>query len=138
LSTADASKYCGPSTSTFEKLRVAGGGPTYIKLGRRVFYDPDDLDEWLAAQKRLSTSFMPNTADRANPGQPASEKRDQISDLEGEINPGGPPQKKSASSQRKRMPKKLSQATRRPAQKDQSPTPARTLARTAEHSPDKK
>jgi hypothetical protein len=58
LSTRGASGYAGPSQSKLEKLRVTGGGPRYIKIGRRVYYDPDDLDEWLADQKRLSTSAV--------------------------------------------------------------------------------
>ena len=56
VTTADAAGYCGASTSTFEKLRVFGGGPTYMKLGRRVVYDLRDLDEWLTTKRRQSTS----------------------------------------------------------------------------------
>ncbi|MTW16617.1 DNA-binding protein [Rhodoplanes serenus] len=51
-----ASKYLGISTSTLNKLRVYGGGPVYIKLGRRVGYDPADLDMWRSANRRRSTS----------------------------------------------------------------------------------
>jgi predicted DNA-binding transcriptional regulator AlpA len=56
LRTADAAEYCGSSASTFEKLRLTGGGPRFIKLGRRVVYAPVDLDDWLAANRRTSTS----------------------------------------------------------------------------------
>lgn len=56
LRTRDAAEYCGSSASTFEKLRLYGGGPQYVKLGRRVVYDPADLDAWLAANRRASTS----------------------------------------------------------------------------------
>lgn len=56
LRTDEAAEYCGSSTSTFEKLRLYGGGPRYVKLGRRVVYDPADLDAWLAANRRTSTS----------------------------------------------------------------------------------
>lgn len=56
LSTPEAAGYCGSSASTFNKLRVFGGGPIFIKLGRRVVYDPSDLDAWLAARRRASTS----------------------------------------------------------------------------------
>jgi len=56
LSAREAAAYCGSSASTFAKLRLYGGGPTFIKLGRRVVYDPADLDEWLAAHRRKSTS----------------------------------------------------------------------------------
>jgi predicted DNA-binding transcriptional regulator AlpA len=58
LRTPDAAAYCGSSASTFEKLRLNGGGPRYVKIGRRVVYDPDDLDAWLAANRRRSTSDL--------------------------------------------------------------------------------
>lgn len=60
LQTRQAAEYCGLSASTFEKLRLSGGGPRYVKLGRRVVYDPADLDAWLAENRRRSTSEKPN------------------------------------------------------------------------------
>ncbi len=33
-----------------------GGGPAFVKLGARVSYDPADLDAWVEANKRRSTS----------------------------------------------------------------------------------
>lgn len=56
LRTQEAAAYCGSSASTFEKLRLTGGGPTYSKMGRRVVYRVEDLDAWLAASRRRSTS----------------------------------------------------------------------------------
>ncbi len=56
LRTAEAAEYCGSSASTFEKLRLKGGGPVYSKIGRRVVYRVEDLDAWLAANRRRSTS----------------------------------------------------------------------------------
>jgi len=56
LRTEQAANYAGMGTSTFEKLRLKGGGPVYIKVGNIVVYDPDDLDRWLAAHRRQSTS----------------------------------------------------------------------------------
>jgi excisionase family DNA binding protein len=56
LRTAEAAEYVGIASSTLEKLRVTGGGATYIRIGRVVLYDPDDLDAWLAAHRRKSTS----------------------------------------------------------------------------------
>jgi hypothetical protein len=47
LSAPEAAAYCGSSASTFAKLRLYGGGPLYVKLGRRVVYDPADLDHGL-------------------------------------------------------------------------------------------
>lgn len=56
LKTKEAADYCGSSASTFEKLRLTGGGPIYSKIGRRVVYRLEDLDAWLAASRRRSTS----------------------------------------------------------------------------------
>jgi predicted DNA-binding transcriptional regulator AlpA len=56
LTTSAAAAYCGSSASTFAKLRIYGNGPTYVKLGRRVVYDPKDLECWLATLRRRSTS----------------------------------------------------------------------------------
>jgi hypothetical protein len=56
LSTEGAAAYCGCSTSYLNKLRSIGGGPVFIKRGRRVIYDTDDLDVWLDAGRRTSTS----------------------------------------------------------------------------------
>lgn len=44
LRTAEAAAYCGSTKSTFEKLRVNGGSPPYLKIGRKVVYDVVDLD----------------------------------------------------------------------------------------------
>ena len=54
--TGGAATYTGFAESTLEKLRVHGGGPLYIRIGRVVVYDPDDLDAWLESHKRRSTS----------------------------------------------------------------------------------
>lgn len=56
LRTEDAAHYCGSSASTFEKLRLYGGGPIYSKIGRRVVYRVEDLDAWLDRNRRTSTS----------------------------------------------------------------------------------
>jgi predicted DNA-binding transcriptional regulator AlpA len=51
-----AADHVGLSVSTLNKLRVFGGGPVFLKLGRRVAYDVADLDAWLASKRRTSTS----------------------------------------------------------------------------------
>ena len=51
-----AAHHIGLSVSTLNKLRVFGGGPVFLKLGRRVAYDVADLDAWLATKRRRSTS----------------------------------------------------------------------------------
>ncbi|MBJ7579370.1 helix-turn-helix domain-containing protein [Devosia sp. MC532] len=46
------------SPSTLAKLRIYGGGPRYLKLGRRVAYAREDLDAWLDQNRRASTSDL--------------------------------------------------------------------------------
>lgn len=53
---AGASTYTGSAASTLNKLRVRGGGPRFVKIGRRVLYDYADLDSWLDEHRRNSTS----------------------------------------------------------------------------------
>ena len=56
LTTATAALRLGVSPRTLEKWRVSGDGPTFLKVGRRVVYAASDLDTWLAARRRASTS----------------------------------------------------------------------------------
>ena len=56
---ADPSKtadYIDKSESRLAKLRHFGGGPPFVKIGRSVLYDLDDVDRWLEGRKRRSTS----------------------------------------------------------------------------------
>jgi predicted DNA-binding transcriptional regulator AlpA len=54
--TKPAADYVGSTESSMNKYRLYGGGPKYIKIGRTVVYDLDDLDAWLETKKRTSTS----------------------------------------------------------------------------------
>ncbi len=56
LNTKQAAKIVGLSHRTMERLRLVGGGPTYVKLGTRVLYSPADLAAWVQAHRRTSTS----------------------------------------------------------------------------------
>ncbi len=56
LRTRDAATYVGSSSSTLEKYRLTGEGPAFIKLGRVVVYDTEDLDRWMADRRCRSTS----------------------------------------------------------------------------------
>jgi excisionase family DNA binding protein len=56
LTVAEAATYLSLSASTLNKLRVSGGGPRYVKIGGKVLYDERDLDQWIEAHKRNSTS----------------------------------------------------------------------------------
>jgi hypothetical protein len=54
--TESAAAYTGFTKGYLTKFRTLGGGPTFIKIGGQVRYDPDDLDAWLDSHKRISTS----------------------------------------------------------------------------------
>jgi excisionase family DNA binding protein len=56
LPVGEAGKYLGLSISTLNKLRCSGGGPPFLKFGRAVRYNPDDLKEWLDSRRVRSTS----------------------------------------------------------------------------------
>ncbi|MGB5183599.1 MAG: helix-turn-helix domain-containing protein [Xanthobacteraceae bacterium] len=63
LTVAEAATYLSLSASTLNKLRVKGGGPRYTKFGGKILYDVRDLDQWIEAHKRRSTSEgKPNQA----------------------------------------------------------------------------
>lgn len=52
-----AAAYLGLSASTLAKMRLRGDGPRYAKAGARiVLYDLSDLENWVEARKRRSTS----------------------------------------------------------------------------------
>jgi len=56
LTQPEAARLLGLSERTLERLRVAGGGPLYVKAGRAVRYRESDLEAWIAARVVSSTS----------------------------------------------------------------------------------
>ena len=44
------------SKRTLERWRVEGSGPAFVKAGRKVLYRTVDVDDWLLANQRTSTS----------------------------------------------------------------------------------
>lgn len=46
----------GISTRSLQNYRVDGGGPEFIRIGRRVAYEPAAVRCWIAAQRRRSTA----------------------------------------------------------------------------------
>jgi excisionase family DNA binding protein len=46
------------SERTLERMRVTGDGPPFVKAGRRVLYQQTDINEWIAARVRTSTSDL--------------------------------------------------------------------------------
>ena len=45
----------GVSKRWLQSRRQVGDGPTYIKVGRLVRYKVDDLETWIASNRRRST-----------------------------------------------------------------------------------
>ena len=56
LSVTGAAERLGISVAFLNKLRSQGGGPVFIRLGRRVVYAVTDLDDWQNKNRRRSTS----------------------------------------------------------------------------------
>jgi excisionase family DNA binding protein len=56
MSINQAAETLGLSRSTLARLRISGGGPRYVKLGRKVLYLTEDMQAWLDSHRRWSTS----------------------------------------------------------------------------------
>ena len=66
LKTQDAAEYVALSASYLEKLRLRGGGPRFVRFGRRaVRYHVDDLDAWLDGQRDIPSVRAPLARGRA-------------------------------------------------------------------------
>ena len=48
--------------STLTKKRCIGGGPRFVKVGKRVFYQKADLDAWIA---QIKSAPFQNTSQAA-------------------------------------------------------------------------
>jgi predicted DNA-binding transcriptional regulator AlpA len=63
MRTPEAANYVALAESTLTKMRLTGDGPPFVKVGpRAVAYRKADLDEWLSARVRRSTSDNPTAA----------------------------------------------------------------------------
>lgn len=56
LSENDVEAEFGLGARWLQGMRLHGGGPLYIKTGRRVYYRREYIEEWLSARIRRSTS----------------------------------------------------------------------------------
>lgn len=57
MNTEQAASYCGLASATMEGLRCKGGGPRFVRYGRKaVRYLLSDLDAWMAERTVASTS----------------------------------------------------------------------------------
>lgn len=56
LTTPQAAPLVGVTAGTLENWRIAGTGPRFIRAGRKVVYDPADIETWKNANRVSSTS----------------------------------------------------------------------------------
>jgi hypothetical protein len=56
LNVTEAADYLRCSASYLNKIRVAGGGPTFVKIGARVVYRRIDLDRFVAERTSKATT----------------------------------------------------------------------------------
>ena len=52
----DAARFLTLKKQRLARLRFEGSGPAFVKVGRSVLYRRDDLEAWLTACRRRSTS----------------------------------------------------------------------------------
>jgi len=58
LTATDLAEQLGIPTSTLANWRYQGLGPRYLRIGRHVRDHPDDVDEWLRAQRSRHTPSL--------------------------------------------------------------------------------
>jgi hypothetical protein len=79
LDTAAAAKFTGLAVATLAKLRCIGGGPAYLKLGRKVVYRAGDVAFWLGARRVYNTSeasiHLPRRLSDATGDRPSQRQR---------------------------------------------------------------
>lgn len=51
----ELSEYIDVPVATLRSMRSRGGGPPFVKLGRRVRYVPSVVDKWIMDQLRTTT-----------------------------------------------------------------------------------
>ena len=47
LTTVEAAAFVRLSRRTLEDYRTKGTGPTYRRLGKKIYYRPEDLNAWI-------------------------------------------------------------------------------------------
>ena len=67
FTTGEAGRYLRLAAQTLKRYRTTGEGPVYHLFGGRVRYLRDDLDDWAAKRRRVSTADD-GTAERARRG----------------------------------------------------------------------
>lgn len=59
IDTREAAERMGLVPQTVSTWRTKGFGPPHITMGRKVLYDPADIDAWIASNKHQSTKDRP-------------------------------------------------------------------------------
>lgn len=60
---SEAARYLRISVSTLAKLRVYGGGPPFMRIGRAIRYSRAELDTYMTTRAARSTSDPPKVRD---------------------------------------------------------------------------
>lgn len=55
-------RYPRTTRQSWAQMRYNGNGPRYFKVGRKVFYDMNDVIEWEESNKRTRTDDEPVSA----------------------------------------------------------------------------
>lgn len=55
-------RYPRTTRQSWAQMRYNGNGPRYFKVGRKVFYDVQDVLDWEESQKRTRTDDEPEAA----------------------------------------------------------------------------
>jgi Helix-turn-helix domain len=77
----ETARYTRVALSTLAKLRCWGGGPPYLKLGRKIGYHRADVDEWLASRRAHSTSDADRLPRRLTDGDTAEQFPSELSSI---------------------------------------------------------
>ena len=56
LTQEEAAKELRLSERTLERHRWSGTGPRFVKMGRRIFYRPEDIEDYTAERTFSSTA----------------------------------------------------------------------------------
>jgi hypothetical protein len=78
----------GRSERTVERERERGDGCAYVRFGKRIFYRPEDVENYIAAHVCVGGGVRPCAATRRQPAENA--------DANPQPDRRGPPRKKSA------------------------------------------
>jgi predicted site-specific integrase-resolvase len=56
LTPDEAARLIGAASQTLARWRCEGGGPQFIRVGRKIMYGADDISVWMNSRRVSSTS----------------------------------------------------------------------------------